>query len=198
MNAVNQAWISIGIASRPAAGESVPVDIWQLAWSETHCRVALIGRSHHGSIRANRGTTMIEELAREPRLDPARTVERILRSSDAVTETPLFVARIDAVTNSLTIAGLGPLTVSLCQNRVCRELLDAQGIAGGTLGAVRQLEVGLDDDWMLVVQASVGSNASDVRRILEMKRGMCPDMASLLARVDSLAPGASLLIAGPR
>jgi hypothetical protein len=146
-------FITIEIASRPARGDPVSGDSWQVAWLETACRVALVRGEGGGLAAANGATVAIAALAHQPRLDPARAVARCHEELNTTRGAAAFVTRIDAAARAITVSGEGNVAVWFCREAHCHQLMGGGEIAAGSLGPVSQIELPLGDEWLLVVYA---------------------------------------------
>lgn len=197
---MNRHVIAIEIASRPAAGERVSGDSWQVAWLETACRLALVRGEGHGLAAANGATAATEALAAQPRLDPARTVARCREMLNTTRGAAMFVAGIDVAARSITVAGAGRIEAWFCRESQCHHLVSGGEIAGGALGQVDQIELPIGAEWLLAVYADglAGERGDALTSTLAAPAPPRAIAEAVRAVRGSLSGDATILLAHPR
>jgi serine phosphatase RsbU (regulator of sigma subunit) len=143
--------IAVATSGRLHPGEKVSGDAHAVSWVGRKCRIALVDGLGHGPQAALAAQSARSELAAQPELAPVEALRACHHALRRTRGAAISIVEVDPVSRQLIGAGVGNVDVHVRSSGKQRRFTADRGIVGCSLPAVHQIELALDDDWLLVV-----------------------------------------------
>jgi serine phosphatase RsbU (regulator of sigma subunit) len=189
--------VAIAVAARPYPGETVSGDAWQVDWDGAVCRITVVDGLGHGSQAAAAAMAAVAALAVEPALNPVDAVHCCHDALKGTRGAALLVASIDLSRAQLTVAGAGNVEGRLYQDGAAKHLVTDRGIVGSVLPRVRQVELELAPDWLILICTDGIKQRFDVHSLLDVTLGGNELAQSVLDGWGRTTDDATVLVAQP-
>lgn len=142
-----------GAVSIPAPGETVCGDGWRLSVSDAEVRVMVADGLGHGPEAAVAAQAAIDTFQQAPAGGPKRFIEQAHRAMTATRGAALAAGHYSLPQKRLCYAGVGNISATLLSHQDSRGLMSHNGIVGGQMRTVHELDYDWASGWLLIMHS---------------------------------------------
>jgi serine/threonine protein phosphatase PrpC len=193
---VAQPTLIVAAATRPYPGETANGDAWTVQWHDGVCRIAVIDGLGHGPQAAAAAQRAVETLVAQPHLGPAVALQTCHRALAGSRGAAMAVVAVEPGAARLTFAGVGNVEAQLWDGETPQRPVSYRGIVGSALPTIREFQLALAPDGLLLLHTDGISARFDASRLPEFAHRQPQTLAdAILARAARPTDDATIVVA---